>query len=364
MTLQIRCRLRRPGRETAAPGFTLDVDLDLPDAGVTTLWGPSGSGKTTLLRCVAGLEPQAAGLIRLGGETWLDTSGGVDLPPHRRPVGYVFQDGMLFPHLDVRGNLLFGWRRTPHGRRGLELAEAARLLGLESLLDRDPRGLSGGEQRRVALGRALLAGPRLLLLDEPLAGVDAGAREAVYPYLENLAGRFAVPILHVTHSVSEAARLADHAVLLEDGRCLGSGPAGRMLTDLGLDWTRTEEATAVLPARVTGRDEPYHLNRLQSSAGTLGLPGPPLVPGQWVRVKVAARDVILALQPPTGTSVLNVLPATVIGLGDHEEGRVLVRLQVGQDYLLAQVTRRSAADLDLIPGRKLFALIKSIALVG
>jgi molybdate transport system ATP-binding protein len=201
-------------------GFRLRVEEQLPATGLTVLFGPSGSGKTTVLRCVAGLEPTATGRVCVGGEVWLDRDAGVEVPTHERGVGYVFQDAALFPHLDVRGNLEFGLQRTPVGDRELPFEEVVGWMGLEGLIDRDVRGLSGGERQRVAMARAVLAGPRMLLLDEPFASLDRASRRALLPYLEELRNRLAVPVLHVTH---DPARLADHVLLLEAGEVTGRG---------------------------------------------------------------------------------------------------------------------------------------------
>ena len=203
--------------ELSHPGFTLDVDLALPGSGVTALFGPSGSGKTSCLRCVAGLEPAARGRLVVAGETWQDSDRGLFLPPHRRALGYVFQDANLFEHLDVRRNLLFGWKRVAPAARRLALEQVVELLGIEGLLARMPARLSGGERQRVGIARALLTSPRLLLMDEPLAALDAERKAEILPYLERLTGELALPILYVSHAPDEVARLADHLVLLEQG---------------------------------------------------------------------------------------------------------------------------------------------------
>ena len=204
-------------------GFRLQVEERLPATGLTVLFGPSGSGKTTVLRCVAGLEPTATGRVRVAGETWLDREAGVEVPTHARGVGYVFQDAALFPHLDVRGNLEFGWRRTEPGSRTLPFDEVVGWMGLKGMLDRAVPGLSGGERQRVAMARAVLAGPRMLLLDEPFASLDRASRKALLPYLDALRTRLDIPVLHVTHDPREAARLADHVLLLEAGAVVARG---------------------------------------------------------------------------------------------------------------------------------------------
>ncbi|MBU2499697.1 molybdenum ABC transporter ATP-binding protein [bacterium] len=359
MSLTVRCRFQRRGRGS----FLLDADLTVPGTGVTTLWGPSGCGKTTLLRCIAGLEDQVDGRIQLAGKVWLDTDAGIDVPPHRRTLGCVFQDGLLFPHLDVRANLLFGRRRRnpPAGEEDVE--RAVRLLGLDGMLDRLPDTLSGGERQRVALGRALLARPDLLLLDEPLASVDAAAREDLYPFIAAVARREDIPILHVTHDRREAAALADHLVLMSGGRIAAAGPLDAMAADLDGPWAQGPDPVAVIDGRISDRDQAFHLNRLEFSGGCLWLPGPALAAGAKQRVLIAARDVSLSLDEPRVTSILNVLPAVVTGVRDRNESQVLVGLAAGDTSLLAVVTRRSAANLDLEPGRRLQAQVKSAALV-
>jgi len=357
LSLGIRTRLARPGPE----GFTLDVDLDLPPSGITAVFGPSGCGKSTLLRCVAGLEKSARGSIAIGERIWQD--GRTFTPCHKRAAGFVFQDGALFDHLSVRGNLEFGRKRARRTDRTPRFEEVADLLGLAGLLDRGTDDLSGGERQRVALGRALLAGPDLLLLDEPLASLDNRARRAIYPYLEKLHAEVELPILYVTHSLDEAARLADHLVLMEDGRAVASGPLTSMMTDLDGHLSRTLEAGAVLHAVVADHEPEFHLTRLAFQGGELLVPDPDLATGQKVRLRILARDVSLALEPATGTSILNILPARVTGIASRRPGRVMVRFEVGGTGLLAAVTERSAAVLDLKPGREVFAQIKSIALL-
>ncbi|MFH2052180.1 MAG: molybdenum ABC transporter ATP-binding protein [bacterium] len=359
MSLTARCRVQRRGRG----GFLLDADLTVPGTGVTTLWGPSGCGKTTLLRCIAGLEDQVDGRIQLAGNVWLDTDAGIDVPPHRRTLGCVFQDGLLFPHLDVRANLQFGRRRRNPPAGDEDVERAVRLLGLDGMLDRSPDTLSGGERQRVALGRALLARPDLLLLDEPLASVDAAAREDLYPFIAAIARREDIPILHVTHDRREAAALADHLVLMSAGRIAAAGPLGTMAADLDGPWAQGSDPVAVIDGQVRDRDHDFHLNRLEFAGGSLWLPGPAPAAGAKQRVLIAARDVSLSLDVPAGTSILNVLPVVVIGLRDRNESQIIVRLTAGDVPLLAIITRRSAAHLDLGAGRRLYAQVKSAALL-
>ncbi|TFG74606.1 MAG: molybdenum ABC transporter ATP-binding protein [Chrysiogenales bacterium] len=363
MSLIIRQDLRRPANRNGDPGFHLKVDLDLPRSGFTVLFGRSGCGKSTLLRCLAGLEKDAIGTVRIGQSLWQDTSFGRFLPPQQRAVGLVFQEGVLFPHLTVRGNLDFAFKRVPAARRRIQKEEVIDLLGLEALLDRAIGGLSGGERQRTALGRALLTSPDLLLLDEPLAALDRTARKAIFPYLEQLPRRFPLPVFYVTHFLNEAARLADHLVLLDHGVVKGSGSLTQMLTDPDSPLTREQDAGTVVTAEVAALDEEFHLARLEFSGGRLLAPGSELTLGGTVRLRILARDVSLSLEPPRESSILNILPVQVRDLTPRDPGRVLVRLVSGQEILLALVTKKSAAALDLGPGRRVFAQIKSVALL-
>lgn len=351
--------------ELSHPGFTLDVDLALPGRGVTALFGPSGSGKTSCLRCVAGLEPAARGRLVVAEETWQDSDRGLFLPPHRRALGYVFQDANLFEHLDVRRNLLFGWKRVAPAARRLELEQVVELLGIEGLLARMPARLSGGERQRVGIARALLTSPRLLLMDEPLAALDAERKAEILPYLERLTGELALPILYVSHAPDEVARLADHLVLLEQGRVLASGPTSEVLARLDLPIALADDAGVVLAGRVLGHDPDYGLL-------SLGLAGEqrvllahvPLPPGQALRIKVLARDVSLSLERQH-SSILNVLPATVAEIAPtRSPAQVLLRLDLGGTALLARITRYSLERLALQPGSRVWAQLKSVAVLA
>ena len=346
---------------TRFPDFSLDVELALPGRGVSALFGPSGSGKTTLLRCMAGLEP-AEGELRVDGQVWQDATRFV--PVHRRPLAYVFQEASLFPHLSVRGNLRYGHRRLPEARRRVDFDEVVAWLGLGALLDRKPAGLSGGQRQRVAVARALLTSPRLLLMDEPLAALDLQSRTEILPYLERLRDELDIPVVYVTHSPEEVARLADHLVVLEAGRVRASGPLTSTLARLDLPLRRQEDAGVALTARVAERDARWHLIRAEFPGGSLWLrdPGGPL--GRRLRLRVLARDVSVALEPPQQTSILNVLPATLDALveDDHPALR-LARVEAGPTPLLVRLTARSADSLGLVPGTKLWIQVKSVAVL-
>ena len=344
------------------PGFDLDVDLRLPAGGVSALFGASGSGKTSCLRCFAGLEPGCEGRIVVGGDVWQDSASACFVPPHRRPFGFVFQDARLFPHLTVRGNLRYAMRRAA-GPEVVGLEEAIRLFDLADLLDRRTERLSGGERQRCAIARALLTRPRLLLLDEPLAALDEARKAELFPYLERLRDALSIPMIYVSHSMREVSRLADHLVLLERGRVQASGPLAEITARADLAFGSDDEAAVVLFVRCAEHDAEFELTRVQFEGGTLWLPRIACDIGQSLRVRVAASDVSLALEPPHATSILNVLPATVLARRDDRRGTSLVQLDLGGSRLLARVTRRSATLLGLQAGQPVFAQIKGAAVL-
>ncbi len=341
--------------------FALDVDLTLPGQGVTALFGHSGSGKTTCLRAMAGLERAPGGYLAVGGEVWQDDARGVFLPTHRRPLGYVFQEANLFAHLSVRANLAFGQKRSPGKAR---LDEIAGLLGIDGLLDRQPDSLSGGERQRVAIARALLTSPRLLLMDEPLAALDLKRKLEILPYLERLHDELSVPIIYVSHAPDEVARLADHLVLLHEGRMVASGPLGETLARADLPPAFADDAGVVIET-VLACHEADALSRLDFAGACLrvGQRAEPL--GSRLRCRVHARDVSLALEPPRASSILNSFAATVAAIAPTDTpGHVLVRLDVGPTPLLARITRRSQRELDIQPGRQVWAQVKAVALLA
>ncbi|BAL26755.1 molybdenum ABC transporter ATP-binding protein [Azoarcus sp. KH32C] len=347
----------------AWPGFSLQAELALPGRGVSALFGASGSGKTTLLRCLAGLERAPGGYLAVRGEVWQDDARGVFLPTHKRPLGYVFQEASLFPHLSVRRNLEFGLKRVAAAERRVSLDHAIALLGIEPLLNRLPDRLSGGERQRVAIARALATSPRLLLMDEPLAALDLRRKAEILPYLERLHDTLDIPVVYVSHAPEEVARLADHVVLLDGGRVLAAGPIGEVMARLDLPLARDEDAFVVIDAMVAGHDEAYALSRLEFAGLPLWLAGLDTRLGAPVRARVLARDVSLALAERHDSSILNVLPARVVTLDDDAPGRVLVRLDVRGAPLLARITKRSAVELAIAPGMELFAQVKGVALL-
>lgn len=351
------------------PGFALHVQATLPAQGITALFGPSGCGKTTLLRALAGLE-RAEGRVAIAGTVWQDDTTRTFVPPHQRSIGYVIQEAALFPHLNVRANLAYGLRRIAASARHIPLQQAVNLLGIGRLLERMPAGLSGGERQRVAIARALVTSPRLLLMDEPLAALDAARKAEILPYLERLHAELGMPIVYVTHALDEVARLADHLVLMAEGRVLAQGALYDLMARADLPIGGAEDAGAVLPAVVADHDEPYQLSRLALAHGTSLWIGQVVQPvGTAVRVRVLARDVSVVRQPPAQTSILNVLPVTLRHLR-HDDGTATLALVLGHGQpddaappLLARITRRSADALALQPGDRLYAQVKGAALM-
>ncbi len=348
----------------AWPGFTLNVDLELPGRGVSALFGHSGSGKTTLLRCLAGLEPQIKGFLSFKGAVWQDQQRNIFLPTHRRPIGYVFQEASLFPHLSVRNNLDYGRKRVNGGHR-ISLDPAVELLGINHLLDRMPDRLSGGERQRVAIARALATSPELLLMDEPLAALDLKRKNEILPYLERLRDQLEIPVIYVSHLPDEVARLADHLVLLNEGRVIASGGLRETLARLDLPTAFTEDAGVVIEAVVANHDQAYHLTQLDFPGGSVIVARRPEAIGRHLRFRVHARDVSLSLTRAEGVSILNLLPATVTDIADADTpAHVLVRLDAGGTPIIARITRRSLDHLNIAPGQPLWAQIKAVALLA
>lgn len=344
--------------------FRLDASFEAPGRGVTALFGHSGSGKTTLLRCLAGLERASDGYLEVNGEIWQDDAKGLHLPTHCRQLGYVFQEASLFSHLNVRRNLEYGWKRIPAVQRRVGFDQAVELLGIGHLLDRSPAHLSGGERQRVAIARALLSSPRLLLMDEPLAALDLASKKDILPYLERLHNELSIPVIYVSHSPDEVARLADHMVLMDRGKTVASGPLHAMLARLDLPLAHGDEAGVVVDTVIGRHDDAFHLTRLDYSGGSISVARQTHAPGHPIRLRIHARDVSLALGRHDDSSILNILPAQVVEIADENPSQVMVRLDTGGVPLLARVTRKSCTMLNLQPGTSVFAQVKSIALLG
>ena len=357
--LEVAFRLAR-GR------FELDVAFRVPAVGITGLFGRSGCGKTSILRCVAGLE-HATGHCRLAGETWQDDALGQFRQTHQRPIGYVFQEASLFSHLSVRRNLLYGMKRVPKPERQIGFDEIVDLLGIRAHLKRDPGGLSGGERQRVAIARALLTSPRLLLMDEPLSALDHTSKQDILPYLERLHDTLRIPVLYVTHSPDEIARLADQIVVLSSGRVQAVGPAGEVLARLDLPLAQDSEASAILDGVVREHDDIDQLSWIDIPGGTLALARMNGPLGAKVRVQIHARDVSIALDEPRNTSILNILPVRILEMREMEQAQVLVKLMTvseGAIPLLARITRHSRNLLDLSVGQEVYAQVKAVALMS
>jgi molybdate transport system ATP-binding protein len=341
--------------------FTLDVAFEVED-GLTALFGRSGAGKTSLVNAIAGLIRPEQGRVEVDGVVLTDTASRIFVPPHRRRVGYVFQEGRLFPHLNVRQNLVYGRWFAPKAAGGGDFDQVIGLLGIEHLLTRRPANLSGGEKQRVAIGRALLARPRLLVMDEPLAALDEGRRHEIFPYIERLRDEMRVPIVYVSHSIAEVSRLATTLVVLSDGEVAAIGPTAQLMGRLDLfPLTGRAEAGALLSTQIAGHDRNFGLTILKVAAGELRVPRLDLPVGTALRVRIRARDVMIALAPPQGLSALNVLPGTVAEIAASDGPIVQMRLDCAGEALIARLTRRSVDTLGLIPGLKVHAVIKSIA---
>ncbi len=341
--------------------FALDASF-AGETGLTALFGRSGSGKTSLVNVIAGLVRPDQGRVSVDGRVLVDTAAGIFVPRHRRRIGYVFQEARLFPHLSVRGNLLYGRWFTPAGERRGTLDRVVELLGVGHLLARPPAALSGGERQRVAIGRALLASPQLLLMDEPLASLDQARKAEILPYIERLRDEAGVPIVYVSHSLDEVARLAGTMVLLADGRVLAAGPTAQVLArvDLGA-LAGADEAGSVLDAEVAAEDPAFGLASFRTAAGTLTVPATGLPLGARVRVRIRARDVMLATRRPDGISALNVLEGRVAAVGPPQGAAVDVRIDCHGAPLVARITRRSLEALALSPGVAVYAVVKSVA---
>ena len=341
------------------PGFTLDLAFSAPP-GITALFGQSGAGKTTVVNAIAGLLQPDRGRIALDQTLLLDTAQRVAVPVHKRRIGYVFQEGRLFPHLTVRQKVRYGRWFAGHDRIA-DTGRVVELMGIGGLLDRRPATLSGGEKQRVALARAILSQPRMLLMDEPLSALDEARKSEVLPYLERLRDEMRLPILYVSHSAAEVARLATTVVLIDQGRLVMAGPAAEILSDpIASPAFGPRETGAILTARIAAHEDDG-LTRLDASAGPLWLPQVDAAIGNTVRIRILAQDVMLALASPASISALNVLPCVVREVIDDAGPSALVQLTAGGDTILARVTRRSARSLALSPGKAVFAIIKAVS---
>jgi len=342
--------------------FQLDVKFTA-DAPIVGLFGRSGAGKTTVVNAIAGVGKPSRGTIRANGHVLFDAARGIDLPPERRRIGYVFQDGLLFPHLDVEANLLYGQRRRRSSERVIADERVVDLLGLQALLGRKPATLSGGEKQRVAIGRALLAQPRILLMDEPLASLDVARRREILSYVERLRDELAIPIVYVSHAVDEITRLADVVVVLAEGKTVAAGKPHDVLGRIDLPAaTGSDEAGSVVEARVARHDAGRLLTTLAFDGGEFHVPRIASAVGERVRARILARDVSLALRRPQAISILNILEGTVAAIGDQSGAIVDVQVTVGAVLVNARLTQHSVRELDVRVGRRVFVLVKAVAL--
>lgn len=341
--------------------FGIDASFHGAESGVTALYGPSGAGKTSIVNMVAGLMRPDAGCIAINGLCLFDSAKGIDLPPETRRIGYIFQDGRLLPHLSVRSNLTYGMHRTPVERRFVHFDQVVDLLGIGHLLHRRPARLSGGEKQRVAIGRALLTSPAMLLMDEPLASLDSARKAEVLPFIMRLGREFAIPILYVSHAMDEILNLATHMAIMEEGRVLACGNIEDLLarSDLQTFFGRTEIGTVISTVAENPKDS-FGLAHLRFGGRILKVQGIQAAPGALVRVRIPASHVAIALKAPEQTSLQNIFPGTICEILDQGAHFVEVRLDIGC-ALWARITRQSCVNLDLKPGMSVFALIKSVA---
>lgn len=343
--------------------FKLDVDLQLPATGISVISGASGSGKTLLMRCIAGLEQAQIGYCKVQGQVWQDSSIGYFLAAYQRPLGYVFQEACLFPHLTVQENIAYGRKRAGLVD-AIGLNKLLELLNIVHLLPRKPEKLSGGEKQRVAIARALAVNPQVLLMDEPLAALDQGHKQELLPYLRRLQQELQVPIVYITHSPQEMTQLADYLVLIERGKVAASGELQSVLTDLNLPLAQSQRASSVLTAEVFAYDAEFQLLQLRFSGGILSVPHRTYPKGSQLRLRVYARDVSLSLQPPASFEVLNSLHARILAAVDNAVGYTTLSLQVGSELLLAQISRKTASLLKLEIGQVVYAEIKNAAILS
>ena len=352
-TIHVRYSLQRPE-------FALDVNLDLPLHGISGVFGASGAGKTSLLRCIAGLERPAAGKLVVAGDVWQDDESNSWRAVHERDIGYVFQEPRLFAHLDVRGNIEYGLRRREHNGAP-DIDRVIELLGIEQLLGRKTDELSGGESQRVAIARALLCAPRFVLMDEPLASLDQARKEEILPFLDRLHADQAVPIIYVSHNIDEVSRLCDHLVVMDEGRVVASGELQSVLVRADLPTLAGEKAGSVIHGTVDVYDENDNLTQLRCSGGYLWVPGNVGQKGAIVRLRIRASDVSLCRTRPDNSTILNIVPVTIDAIESDNSPSAFVRLAIGEDLIIARVTRRSIRELELRAGDEVFAQIKSVA---
>jgi len=340
--------------------FSLDVDINLPNNGITAIFGASGSGKTSLLRCIAGLDRADLGYISVNDHVWQNDSQFI--PTHKRPLAYVFQEASLFPHLTAQGNLDYAIKRSD-GVTKTSYEQVLTVMGISSILQRYPNQLSGGERQRVAIARALLVQPQLLLMDEPLASLDTHRKQEILPYLEQLRSTFDIPIFYVSHSLDEVTRLADHIVLMDQGKVAAQGQLTDVFSRIDLPLNLGDETGVVILGHITERDIEWGLARIAFNGGELWVRDQGDAVGQRLRIRVLAKDISLALSSHEDSSILNRLSVNVDEISeDPDASMALIKLKLGSEYLIARLTRKSVHQLQLEKGKQVWAQIKSVAI--
>ena len=353
-SIQLKYHLRRAE-------FVLDVAMDIPLQGITGIFGASGAGKTTLLRCIAGLEDAQGGDLVVAGDCWQDEN--LSRAPYDRNIGYVFQEPRLFRHLNVAANIEYGMRRSASDD-GPDFTTVVELLGLEALLERQPDDLSGGEAQRVAIARALMRAPKFILMDEPLASLDAARKDEILPFLEKMHTQLSIPVIYVSHNLDEICRLCNFLLVLDEGKVVGSGELQSVLVNMDLPQLAGEEAGSVITGSVLDYDAEYGLTLMSFSGGQLWLPGQLGDRSDKVRLRIRANDISLCRERPSQTTVLNLLDVFIEDVQDTRAPTTLVRIAAGEERLIARVTRRSREELNLQPGDKVVAQVKAAAVRG
>lgn len=340
--------------------FNLDINIIIPSEGITAIFGPSGSGKTTLLRAIAGLDQHKGSVVKIKNDIWQENK--LFIPPHQRSIGFVFQEDSLFPHLNVSKNIEYGYKRASKNSSQISIQQITQILKINHLLERLPFQLSGGEKQRVGIARALAASPKLLLMDEPLASLDINLKREILSYISRIHREFKTPIIYVSHSPTEIAYLSHHLIILDSAHIVASGPTQELLTRIDLPLALDQDASAVIEAKVRQHDDKYKLTHLQFNNNEIKITRNSAKVGEIIRLRILARDVSLSLTYPSQTSILNIFPATVREMTNLPSSQVLLQLRIGEASILSRISLKSAMELQLKPGVKVYAQVKSVAL--